>query len=402
MNHRPLNVLVIGSGMYVCGRGTKTFGTILPSLFEARRRGLVERITIVGRDPTNRNDIERRALDLAELMGVGGSIDILPSGGEPDSGAYRSAARTGDFDCAIVSVPDHLHYEVVSEVIRAKLHCLVVKPFVPTLDEAVEIVRLQEEHDVYGAVEFHKRFDETNLAILRLIREGRIGDLLYVLVEFSQRRSIPLEIFRAWAEQTNIFQYLGVHYVDLLWYFTGARPVRVLATGQKNVLAGEGIETWDSIQGIIEWEPPAGGSFVSTILTGWVDPPTTTAMSDQKIKLVGSRGRIECDQKERGLRLVSTAESPQDLNPYFSDLRFAVDLGGLEFHGYGNDSIRLFLADCHDLASGRRNVADLRGLRPTFREALVSTAVIDGANRSLRNGSAWTSITSLEPQETRR
>ena len=32
---QPLNVLLIGAGMYTCGRGTDGFGTVLPALFEA-------------------------------------------------------------------------------------------------------------------------------------------------------------------------------------------------------------------------------------------------------------------------------------------------------------------------------------------------------------------------------
>ena len=37
-------------------------------------------------------------------------------------------------------------------------------------------------------------------------------------------------------EQTNILQYLGVHYVDIIRFVTDAIPIRVMAIGQKKWL----------------------------------------------------------------------------------------------------------------------------------------------------------------------
>ena len=41
---RRINVLVVGAGMYVCGRGTGTFGTIIPALNEASKSGVLGKI----------------------------------------------------------------------------------------------------------------------------------------------------------------------------------------------------------------------------------------------------------------------------------------------------------------------------------------------------------------------
>ena len=37
-----INVLIVGGGMYVAGKGSPSNGTIMPALLEARRNGLVE------------------------------------------------------------------------------------------------------------------------------------------------------------------------------------------------------------------------------------------------------------------------------------------------------------------------------------------------------------------------
>jgi D-galacturonate reductase len=391
VTERPLNVLVAGAGMYVSGLGTSGFGTILPSLFQASRHGLVGSATIAATNPANRDAVLAKVQSLASYLGASIPVRYLPDGAEHDADAYLRAADGERFDCAIVSVPDHLHYAVTRELIERNLHVLVVKPLVPTLAENDELTRIAEQRGVYAAVEFHKRFDESNLRIKRMMREGAIGDVLYTLVEFSQRRDIPLERFREWAARTNIFQYLGVHYADLIHFCTGATPLRVSTTAQKGLLLSHGIDTWDAVQATIEWRA-ANGPFVSTILTNWIDPLTTTAMSDQKIKWIGTRGRIEADQKRRGLELVGP-DGIQDINPYFSDFLHDSD-DQLQFGGYGHRSIAQFLTDVAGIVAGRTDAAALGGARPTFRSARVSTAVVEAANRSLALAGEWVTVPS--------
>ncbi len=389
MTDPRLNVLVVGAGMYVCGTGTPGFGTILPSLFQASREGSVNEITIAATDPAKKDAVMERAAGLGRQLNVDAAVRYVPSEGSRDPDAYLRALDASSFDCAIVSVPDHLHYTVTRNLLLRGLHVLVVKPLVPTVAEADELIRLAESHDVYAAVEFHKRFDESNLRIKRMLREGSIGDVLYCLVEFSQRQDIPLARFREWAARTNIFQYLGVHYADLIYFCTGAMPVRAMATAQKRLLAAEGIDTWDAVQATIEWHTP-GLEFVSTILTNWVDPLTTTAMSDQKIKWIGTRGRIEADQKRRGLEFVGP-QGIQDINPYFSEFLPDSD-DQLQFGGYGHRSIDQFLRDVRALRGNRVRAADLNAARPTFRDARVATAVVEAVNDSLASGGAWTTV----------
>lgn len=387
---KPLNVLIVGAGMYTCGTGTEAFGTILPAVYEGYRTGIVDKITIVGTNPHKRSNVLEKAHILSQVMGLDVDVEYFPQGDEINPQAYEEIARTGDYNCAIIAIPDHLHFEVIKNLITHRLHCLVVKPLVPHLHEADELIRLQRENEVYCAVEFHKRFDETNLRIRKMILENMIGDLLYSLVEYSQRKSIPLEHFKAWSNKTNIFQYLGVHYVDLIYFCTGALPERVMAVGQKDLLKCEEIDTYDAIQVFIEWKyRDSAKRFTSAILTNWIDPYTTTAMSDQKIKYIGTSGRIECDQKDRGLRIVSDQQGIEDINPYFSDFRYNIQDTALNFRGYGYESIIQFLKDCCSLECGAYKPEDLKGLRSTFQDAKVSTAVIEAVNTSLAEDGRW-------------
>ena len=69
-----------------------------------------------------------------------------------------------------------------------------------------------------------------------------------------------------------------------------------MAVGQKKWLPTKGLDAYDAIQCMVEWQMRNGSKFNQTLLTNWIDPETSSSMSDQKIKLVGTTGRFESDQ----------------------------------------------------------------------------------------------------------
>ncbi len=386
---RTMNALVVGGGMYVIGRGTDSFGTILPALFEARREGRIGKIAVATTRAATSGALRDRAHELGHRMGVDGECETYPAEGT-DPRAYLTACEA---DLAVISVPDHLHAEVAIPILERRIPCLLVKPMAPTVAEARAIAEAAERAGVIGQVEFHKRLDESNLLLRDKVAGGELGSLLYAVVEYSQRKTIPQEAFRSWSARTNIFQYLGVHYVDLIQFVTRFRPRRVTAWGEKEHLASLGIDTWDAIQAVIEWEKPDGQTFVSAIVTNWIDPAGSSAMSDQKINVVGTAGRYQADQKNRGIQIVRDEAGIEDVNPYFSAAWVDPSTQTLRFHGYGIRSVNQFIGDVLAWKEDRITPEQLETIRPTFRAALTSTAVIEAAERSLAGGSKPVDIT---------
>lgn len=389
----PLNVLVVGAGVYVCGRGTDGYGTILPALYRAKKEGLVGRVSIAATNPQSMAALTEKSKALNDIFGFDLNPELYPKGKKRDGHAYHKAiGDTLKPDCAIVCVPDHLHFEIAGHLIRQGLHCLVVKPLAPTVAEVRELTHLVEIEGVYGAVEFHKRYDRSNLKLRDTISLGLVGDPLYFVVEYSQRKSIPIETFKDWVSHTNILQYLGIHYIDIIYFATGAVPRRVMATGQKRYLLRNGIDTYDAIQCVIEWEMKNKSRFVSAILTNWIDPEKTSAMSDQKIKVIGTQGRYEADHKYRGISLVTDKRGVEEPNPDFSSFYGVGTKEGASFQGYGAESIIQFLKDVMSIKVGTVKPEDFEGRRPTFKDALIPTAVLEAANRSLKDDSGWVDV----------
>lgn len=385
------NVLVIGTGMYAVGRGTDGYGTILPAVFEWKRDHPAGQVCVAGASGQSIAIARSKIEGLQSLTGVSPVMRYFPAGEEVNPQAYLDAIRTMPRPgCAIIATPDDLHREMAGAAIQAGLHTLVVKPLAPTLQEVHELVKLQRQHGVYCAVDFHKRYDFANLKLRDVIASGAIGDPLYCVVMYSQKKSVPAQQFRKWVERTTIFQYLGIHYIDIMYFATRAKPLRAMALGQKNWLYAQGLDTYDSVQGVIEWQMPSGSRFAQHILTNWIDPESSSAMSEQNIKVIGTKGRVESDQKDRGFLTVTDERGIQHINAYFTT---AYQIGGRTvYHGYGIDSVRSFLDDALQVQQGHIRAEDLEGKRATFRESLVPTAVLEAVGKSLKNDGAWVAV----------
>lgn len=388
---KPLNIVVMGAGMYVCGRGTEGYGTIMPAIIEWQKNNKIGEVSIVGKRPANINAGRVKISRLSKNMRARVKIRYFAQPEEGDTAYYKKIIKNIDKPaCAIVAVPDNMHREIAGASIEAGLHTLVVKPLVPTVKDVKRLINIQNQNKVYCAVEFHKRLDHANLKLRDVIGQGMIGDPLYFLVEYSQRKSIPSERFKKWVNATNVFQYLGIHYVDIIYFATGAKPLRAMAIGQKCWLASRGINNYDSIEAVIEWRMPSGKTFGSHILTNWIDPEKSSAMSDQKIKVIGTKGRFESDQKRRGITIVTDDKGIEEPNPYF-----CFEYGGkrnISYAGYGIESIHQFLNDVVKIEQGVLTAEDLEPERPTFQQSIVPTAVLEAVNRSLRSGGKWMSL----------
>jgi len=389
-----LNVLVIGAGMYVSGRGTDGYGTVLPALCEWKRRGRpMGAVYLACTRPDSIKIAHDKLNQLNRLMDINLFVRFYPEDGEADSSVYKRAIQAIPRPaCAIIVVPDHLHSKVAGDCIKAGLHTLVVKPLSPTVKEAKELILLQKEYGVYGAVEFHKRFDRANLKLKEILSQERLGQPLYFIIEYSQKKSIPYRAFTSWVESTNSFQYLGVHYVDVIYFATGAVPRRVMATGQNGWLREKGVCAFDAVHATVEWNGLNGKSFFSYIFTNWIDPESSSAMSDQKLKVIGTKGRYESDQKRRGITVTTDEAGIEEPNPDFCS-SYPTSSGDMTYQGYGIESIHTFLHDVTDLNQKNITIGQLEKIRPSFTEVLPSTAIVEAVNNSLERESVWVKVT---------
>ena len=381
--------------MYVTGRNTDGYGTIFPSIIEFQRiyKAKDLEVIFVGTNALKSSLSKKKVLKALKISGLKVKVKFYPNKRDKNKTNYKTILKNEKgLNSAIVVVPDHLHYKVVNDCLNYNLHTLVVKPFTTKLSEAKKLIEKQKRRNVFGLVEFHKRFDKHNLLLKNVYQSNKLRKPLYFNVEYSQRKIIPENAFKGWASKTNILQYLGIHYIDLVYFITKATPVRVMAMGQKNWLKEKKINTFDSIQCFIEWKSKSNILFNQTLVVNWIDPNNTSSMSYQKIKFCGTKGNYESDQKNRGIKIVSDNDNFQEPNPDFCQ-SFISDDNLTSWKGYGIKSVLNFLEGVRKLNSKKNISAKVfDNNSASFKDALISTAVIEAASKSLDNKSKWQKI----------
>ena len=75
---------------------------------------------------------------------------------------------------------------------------------------------------------------------------------------------------------------------------------------------------------------------------------------------------------------------------------YGTEDGSIRWQGYGIDSIVTFLNDIIDLENSLKSLHDLQNERPSFKESLISTMVVEAAHRSLENDSQWELVEELK------
>ena len=74
-----MDVCIIGTGMYVSGRGTEGYGTILPAISAFQKeRNSISIVFVVGTNVGRSQEALTKSLKLAELTGVQLPLKLFP------------------------------------------------------------------------------------------------------------------------------------------------------------------------------------------------------------------------------------------------------------------------------------------------------------------------------------
>jgi predicted dehydrogenase len=307
---------------------------------------------------------------------VPASAPIALSGDRP----WEELFATKAIDLLFVATPDHLHFAPARHALEHGACVLVEKPLTLSLAEAREIDRVARERGLVVGVDMHKRYDPCHRFLFEDL-VPRIGVPLYGRAVLEEPLAVSTEVFR-WAEDSNPFSYVGVHWLDLFSHYLGVRPASLHAVGQKRLLASwasEGgdrdIDTFDAMQVAIDYDSGLRVYYVNN----WIVPAGFEGPVDQEMEIVGTRGKIEFDQQDRGLRATVTGVGTRTFNPHFTtDVRRRGSVPPA-YDGYGKDSIVAIVACATDVILGQATAAELAGSYPDAASSLSSVAIIEAA-----------------------
>ena len=334
------SVLLIGGGMIAQVQ-------ILPSLYQLQREGAVGEIHVCGRRGVTLKTLADDPTLLEAFPGQ--TFTPHPDFTQVDPEAafptlYEDVlAKMPPRQIAFVALPDQLHFPVIMTCLEADQHVLTVKPLVLTHAEAARIERAARDKGLFVGIEYHKRFDDRALLARQLYREGRFGEFRLGQASMVEPWYYRDSNFMNWCtcENTDMFAYVGCHYVDQVHFITGLLPKEVSVHGIRDKFPN-GNEGYLWTDGRVIWENGASLNVIDAM--GY--PNVAPGGNMQGIKML-------CQGKDDGCMLIHddqfrgckySFDSPLDGRHYHEpspDYFKLLDKGGpgREPVGYGYRSI---------------------------------------------------------------
>ena len=195
-------------------------------------------------------------------------------------------------DAVYIATPDFAHTQFVLDALAANIHILLEKPMAINTRDAEQMVQsIQAKPHLKGMMRYGNRWSPPFVAAKQRLKAGELGDILAVNVRLNDTIYVPTQML-SWSHKTTPAWFLMTHALDVISWLTDQRAVRVSANGVRSHLVKLGVDTYDIIQALIQYENGTTGVFES----GWVLPLSMPSTVDSKYEIVGSRSTLVIDQ----------------------------------------------------------------------------------------------------------
>jgi predicted dehydrogenase len=387
------DVLVVGGGMI-------TQVQILPSLYHLQRQGIIGDISVCA---LNSAPLKVLAEDQTLKKAFPGqsfkaipSLETDPSANQPDL-FKKAIAELPKHSIVVVAMPDQLHYMVLKEAIANDQHIMCVKPLVLKYSQAIEIEKEAFEKGLVIGVEYHKRLDDRALFARQQYSEGLFGEFKIGHAEMNEPYYYRHSNFQNWCtcENSDMFTYVGCHYIDQVHFITGLMPKAVSVYGIKDKYPN-GREGYLWTDGRVIWEN--GACLHVTDVMGYPDDGPGGNFQGLRMYCAGNdrSGMLVHNDQYRGLEYcyVEKRDGKYYSEPspdYFKYINLGD--GGLTPVGYGYRSIEFIIKNinkCEGADLKQRQTLlkefDKQGVMATPANSSYNELVMEAGRLSILNG----------------
>ena len=297
-SNSALDVVIVGGGMI-------TYDLLLPTVYHLQRTGYVKDIKVCALDSAPLKAL-KSSTEMQEAF-PGQDFEAFPSLTEPEKNKFpelykQVIAKMNPRQLVIVAMPDQFHYQVVMQALQHDQHILCVKPLVLKYEQAAEIGKIAYEKGLFVGVEYHKRFDKRSLIAKRSCELKQFGEFVMGEAKLIEPYFYRSSNFQNWftCDKTDPFVYIGCHYVDLVYFITGLKPVEVSVSGIKGKFPN-GNEGYMWASGRVRFENNA----ILSVIDGLGYPDQAAGSNDQSLQMFfegdNKTGMLKHDDQFRGV-----------------------------------------------------------------------------------------------------
>ncbi len=219
---------------------------------------------------------------------------------------YQDIVRNPDISVVYISTtPEHTHYPIARDCLKAGKHVLLEKPIAMELFEADELIALAKRNNVKFTIGYSQRFNTKIAYARKKIADGTLGKPVSVMVSRHITRGLGKKI--AGRVRLSPAAMESTHDLDFVfWLLEPARPVRVYSQGaygfMKDVNGSFDI-MWTTVT-------MDNGALVA-IGGGWNLPPSYPNYCATWMEITGTEGSLFLDDSQRDNWLNTVAGGTQ-------------------------------------------------------------------------------------------
>src|SRR5712691_9385544 len=193
----------------------------------------------------------------------------------------------------ICTTPEHTHYPITRDCLRAGKHVLLEKPIALEFWEADELITLARRNHVKFTIGYSQRFNPKIAYAKKKVADGTLGKVVSVMVSRHITRSIGKKIASRVRLSPAVME--STHDLDFVfWLLEPAKPVRVYsqgAYGYMQPINGSFDVMWSTVT--------MDNGMLVVIGGGWNLPPSYPNYCSTWIEILGTEGALILDDTHR-------------------------------------------------------------------------------------------------------
>jgi predicted dehydrogenase len=219
---------------------------------------------------------------------------------------YKKMLKEVKLDMVDIVLPNHLHYKVTCDCLKAKKHVLIEKPIALKLADAKKMCALAKKMKRFLMVEQTQRFEPMHEKAKEIIESGQLGKIYMIKVRIGHIGPEAWNPNAKWFFQKDkvgggCMLDGGAHVIDLILWLTG-KKIKEISTVLTTVEKHSSLE--DNSVCIMK--------FTDNTL-GMVEASWTTRPDEFNINIYGSKAKITTAAKD-GIPLAIHIPKPNNKN----------------------------------------------------------------------------------------
>jgi predicted dehydrogenase len=193
----------------------------------------------------------------------------------------------------VCTTPEHNHYPIARDCLKAGKNVLLEKPIALQLWEADELITLAKRGRLKFTIGYSQRFNTKFAYAKKKITDGTLGEVVSVMVSRHLSRSLGAKIAKRVRLSPVVME--STHDLDFVfWLLEPARPVRVYSQGAYGYMQAVN-GSYDVMWSIVTMD----NGMVVTIGGGWNLPPSYPNYCATWVEITGTEGALILDDTHR-------------------------------------------------------------------------------------------------------